>query len=215
MTEPDVTLTDYGLAIENAVFAYLMSRDRRVNNLASWFTLFFAAGSAAALAGGTVHGFFLDERTAGARILWPAALLAIGVSAAAAWAIGARLVLPPAPARTLTVVAGVQLVAYAVVIVLITQSFTAAIVNYLPAAVFLLGAFGLHHWRTGGRPALIAAIGLILIFVASGVQIGRIAVDPRWLTHNALNHVIQGVALLLLFVGARGVSPCEGGSHPC
>ncbi len=215
MTEPDVTLTDYGLAIENAVFAYLMSRDRLANGLAGWFTLFFAAGSVAALAGGTVHGFFLDERTAGARILWPASLLAIGVSAVAAWAIGARLVLPPAPARIITVMAAGQLVAYAAVIVLVTQSFTAAIVNSLPAAAFLMAAFGLHYRRTGGRPALIAAIGLFLIFVASGVQMGRIAVDPRWFNHNALNHVIQAAALLLLFGGARGLSPSAAGSPPC
>lgn len=215
MTEPDVTLTDYGLAIENAVFAYLMSRHRRGNGLAGWFTLFFAAGSAAALAGGTVHGFFLDERTAGSRILWPATLLAIGVSAAAAWTIGARLVLAPAAARIVQVTAGVQLIAYAGVIVLLTQSFTAAIVNYLPAAAFLLAAIGLHHRRTGGRPALVAATGLILVFVASGVQMCRIAVDPRWFNHNALNHVIQAAALLLFFVGARGLSPSAGGSQPC
>lgn len=215
MTEPDVTLTDYGLAVENAVLAYLMSRHRRGGGLAGWFTLFFAAGSAAALAGGTVHGFFLDERTAGARILWPVSLLAIGVSTAVAWVIGARLALAPAVARFITVLAGVALVAYAAVIFFLTQSFTAAVVNYLPAAVFLLAAFGVHHRRTGQRTALVAALGLILMFVASGVQLGRIAIDPVWFNHNALNHVIQAAALLLLFLGARGLSLSAGGSHPC
>jgi hypothetical protein len=215
MTELDVTLTDYGLAIENAVFAYFVSRHRPANGLAGWFTLFFAAGSVAALAGGTVHGFFVDERTTGARILWPAALLAIGVSAAAAWTIGARLVLPSVIARIITALAGVQLVAYAGVLVCVTQTFTAAIVNYLPAAVFLLAALVTHHRRTGQRAALVAATGLLLVFVASGVQVARIAVDPRWFNHNALNHVIQAVALACLFVGARGLSGSAEGSHPC
>jgi hypothetical protein len=215
MTEPDVALTDYGLAVENAVFAYLMLRRWRADGVSGWFALFFAAGSAAALAGGTVHGFYLDERTAGARILWPAALLAIGVAAAAAWVIGAHLALAPPAARAIAIAAGVELVAYAAVIFFVTQSFTAAVVNYLPAAVFLLVAFGVRHRRTGQRAALVAAFGLILVFVASAVQIGRIAVDPVWFNHNALNHVIQAVALLFLFLGARGLSPGREGTRPC
>ena len=215
MTEPDVTLTDYGLAVENAVFAYLMLRHRRGAGTPAWFALFFVAGSAAALAGGTVHGFFLDGATTGARILWPATLLAIGVSAAAAWVIGARLALAPAAARVMAVAAGLELIVYAAVILLVTRRFEAAIVNYVPAAVFLLIALCVRYRRTGQRATLIAALGLMLVFVASGVQVGRIAVDPVWFDHNALYHVIQAVALLLLFVGARGLSPGAEGSRPC
>lgn len=215
MTEPDVTLTDYGLAVENALFAYLMFRQGRARDLAAWGALFFAAGSLGALAGGTVHGFFLDERTLGARILWPVALLAIGVSATAAWAFGARLVLPTGVARVITIAAGLEFLAYAVVILTVTRIFAAAIVNYVPAAVFLLLALSACYLRTGQRPALVAAIGVALVFVASGVQFYGVALHPVWFNHNSVYHLFQAVALLLLFVGARAVVPCAGGVSPC
>src|SRR2546422_6430208 len=52
--------------------------------------LFFGSAAVASLAGGTVHGFFLDVRTLGNAVLWRITLIAIGVTAASAWAIGAR-----------------------------------------------------------------------------------------------------------------------------
>ncbi len=71
MTEPDVTLTDYALALEGILFLVLLQRGHaRPWGLRSWFSLFFASVSAASLCGGTVHGFFLDEQTLGHTILW-------------------------------------------------------------------------------------------------------------------------------------------------
>lgn len=70
ISEPDVTLTDYGLAIECAAFAYLLSRRGcRGDPLRTSFMLFFASTALAAFTGGAVHGFFPDERTWGSRIL--------------------------------------------------------------------------------------------------------------------------------------------------
>src|SRR2546428_2799167 len=86
MTEPDVALTDYALALECTVFAYLLQRKEHA--------LFFASAAVASLAGGTVHGFFLDARTLGNAVLWRITLIAIGVTAASAWAIGARVLFP-------------------------------------------------------------------------------------------------------------------------
>jgi hypothetical protein len=62
MTQVDVSLTDYGLAAECLCFAYLMARIRtRTSSLPAVFMLFFFSIAVAAAAGGTVHGFFLDE----------------------------------------------------------------------------------------------------------------------------------------------------------
>src|SRR5689334_2512467 len=92
ITEPAVTLTDYGLAIECALFTYLLSsRGDRHQRLRPWFVLFFASASVAALTGGTAHGFFPNVETTGYAVLWPATFLALGVTALAAWAIGARI----------------------------------------------------------------------------------------------------------------------------
>ena len=58
MTDPDVTLTDYGLALLCAWFVWRMWRGPRFGPARFWLVLFFAAASAAPLLGGTVHGFF-------------------------------------------------------------------------------------------------------------------------------------------------------------
>src|SRR5207245_2244030 len=74
------------------LFLVLLQRRRaRPGGLRPWFSLFFASVSAASLCGGTVHGFFLDKQTLGAAVLWPLTLLATGVTALSAWALGARL----------------------------------------------------------------------------------------------------------------------------
>jgi hypothetical protein len=157
----------------------------------------------AALAGGTVHGFFRDEQSGAAAALWATTLLAIGLSALAAWAVGASLRFSPAVVRWVVVVAVVEFLLYAVVLSR-SQAFAVAILNYLPAAVFLLIVFALELRRLRSREMLAAVVGLLLTFVAAGVQLGRLAVHPGYFDHNALYHVIQAAALFLLFRGARG-----------
>ena len=195
MTEPDVALTDYALAIECTVFAYLLYRKE--------LKVFFGSAAVASLAGGTVHGFFLDARTLGNAVLWRITLIAIGVTAASAWAIGARVLFPAPTARRITIAAAAALAAYCVVTLFITQEFRAAVVFYLPAVVFLLVALAVAYARARERGILVAVVGLGLMFIAAAVQQARIALHPRYFNHNALYHLIQALALWLLFLGLR------------
>ena len=195
MTEPDVALTDYALALECTVFAYLLQRREH--------TLFFGSAAVASLAGGTVHGFFLDARTLGNAVLWRLTLIAIGVTAASAWAIGAKVLFAAPTARRIRMAAAAALAAYCVVTVFITQEFRAAVVFYLPAVVFLLVALSVAYARAREQGILVAVAGLGLMFIAAAVQQARIALHPRYFNHNALYHLIQAVALWLLFLGLR------------
>jgi hypothetical protein len=204
MTEPDVALTDYALAVECGVFAYLLSRQASRNrSLSAWFVLFFGATTGAALAGGTVHGFFLDERTLGARVLWPAALLALGLVALAAWEIGATLRFAPPLVRKISLVARAEFVVYAGVVFFVSQAFAVAVLNYLPAMLFLVVVFGLEYRRTRARAVRLGFVGLVLSLVASAIQQSGIALHPVYFNHNALYHVIQVVALFMIFLAAR------------
>jgi hypothetical protein len=51
-------------------------------------------------------------------------------------------------------------------------------------------------------------IGLALTFVAAAVQQAHVTVHPR-LGHNALYHLIQGIALALVFTCARWIARRE------
>jgi hypothetical protein len=204
MREPDVTLTDYVLAVECALFAgWLLLRSGAGTALCSWFAVFFAGASSASLFGGTVHGLFPEEQSAGHRILWPATLLAIGVATLAGWSIGARLVRSPAVARWVRVLAWVQLCLYGAAVLLLTDSFALAVANYVPAALFLLGALVLTHKRSGHPGLGLASWGIVLSFCAAAIQQLELGVHPVYLSHNAVYHVVQAVAFALIFLGAR------------
>ena len=204
ITEPDVTLTDYSLAIECALFTYLLHRqDSMQRQLKTWFMLFFMSIGVGALTGGTVHGFFLNEATAGYAVLWPATLLAIGVTALAMWIIGATIHFSTTTARWIAIVAAVGFIGYCVVVLFVTQAFFVVMVNYLPAVSFLLLVFLGLYLKTRARLVLFGVAGLALILVASWVQYSGIALHPIYFNHNAFYHLLQAVALFLVFWSAR------------
>jgi hypothetical protein len=199
--EPDVTLTDLGLAIECAVFAMLLLRDTGTRTR-RWFAAFFAVLSAAAALGAIEHGFVADKAAPAGRMVWTATLLAVGLAAVAGWGAAARLVLGGRTARAVTGGVAVAFAGYAAVVVGVDLRFLVAIAFYLPAAIFLLVAFVLVA-RHGHRGVIAGAWGMGLTFVAAAVQQGRVALHPRYFDHNALYHVVQAVGLYLVFRGAR------------
>ena len=204
MTEPDVTLTDYALALEGIFFFVLLQRGRaRSWEMRFWFSLFFASVSAASLCGGTVHGFFLDEQTLGHTILWPTTLLAIGVTSLSAWVIGAKLLFSRRVALWVLVVAVLQFAFYCSVVLFRTEEFWVAILDNLPAVLFLIIALGLAYRREKQGSLLLAAGGLVLSLVAALLQQLEIGIHPVYFNHNALYHVLQAAALFLFFLGSR------------
>jgi len=204
MLEPDVALTDFGLALECAVLAILLRvRPARDHASRTAFVVFFAALAAAALSGGIVHGFLPDEASAGYRVVWRATMLAIGLAAVAAWSAGAHLAMTASAATWVTRAAVAGLAAYALVVLRVTDDFAAAVGFYLPAALFLLGAFAVQYRRTRAAPLRAGMAGLLLTFIASGAQQAGIDLHPRYFNHNALYHLLQAVAMWLVYVSAR------------
>jgi hypothetical protein len=214
MTEPDVALTDYGLFVECAVFAWLVFRQTAQNTaLRAWVVLFFAATALAALCGGTVHGFFTDETAGVGWALWKVAMLSIGGAALAGWAIGGRLLFSRRGADRVLVFAAGLIVAYAAAIVFVNDAFVVAVAGYVPAAALLLAGFIRAAVRGQGGWATPGAWGLALSFAAAAIQQLRVALHPVYFNHNALYHVVQAVALALLFAACRGLLNMRGDLH--
>lgn len=207
LTEPAVTLTDYALAIECVAFVLLLMRgDAGDRTLRFWFVVFFASAAAASLLGGTVHGFFPDTANETRQILWKATLLAILVTSLAGWNIGATILFSGRGATVVRGLAIVQLVLLALVVLFVRPEFLMAIVAYVPATLFLLISL-IAAYRSRRLPPLRwGIVGLGLTFVAAAVQRLHLSVHPYYFNHNALYHVIQGVALWMIFLGARSIS---------
>ena len=207
LSEPAVALTDFALAIECAVFVLLLTRGKATDRtLRLWFVVFFASAGLASLLGGSVHGFFRDKASDGRRILWQAALLAILVTALAAWNVGAGLLLTERNAGRVRRLAILQLVIFSFVVMFVKHEFFIAIIAYLPATLFLLIGL-IAGYRSRRLPALRWGIaGLGLTFLAAAVQRLNIVIHPHYFDHNALYHVIQGAGLWMIFLGARCIS---------
>jgi len=203
VTEPDVAITDYLLALECTLFVWLLYRrtpsSRAIRNS---FALFFAATAVAATAGGTVHGFFLDASSRAGNLLWRVALLALGFTAFALWSLFALLLFSPRVSNAIRVVAGIELLGYAVLVLTASRSFRVAIAEYVPAVLMLCVAFVLMYLR-GRDPTLLAgAGGIALAIVASYLQQRHVGIHPVYFNHNALYHLLEAVALLLVFRAA-------------
>jgi len=207
LLEPDVAWTDFGLAIECAwLAAWLFWYGVAERSLRRWFVIFFAAVGLAALLGGITHGFLSDTKSAIYALIWSATLIAIGMAGLSSWAIGGRLLFSERAARRVLVFAGSLFAMYVATVLLVSQSFAVAIVYYVPAAAFLLAAFALIYLRRHRNYLVAGIVGLALSFVAAAIQQTGTGILSLGLTHNALYHLIQAAALLLIFSAALGLT---------
>jgi hypothetical protein len=206
LLEPDVALTDYALAVEAAVFAWALARGpQRSTSIRRALVLFFSSLSVAAALGGTVHGFTAAS-SAWFAVLWPATMIAIGATAASAWWLGALLLLTASFARWIAIAAGVEFFAYSIAVVFFRRDFAFAIFNYLPSAAFLLAALLVQLIRTRRSEYLLGSAGMVLTFIAAAVQYFHVPLYPPYVGHNAFYHLLQMIALALLFLWARQAS---------
>ena len=184
--EPMTLATDYLLTIAAAVFAVRLGRTNRQWALAFLFT---AAGS---FFGGTYHGFYPVVSVLTAVVLWKFTVFSIGL---------ASFFLVIGSSRKLLLIALVKLIVY--MSWMTTHSeFLWVIIDY-GAALLIVGA--VHLVRRG--PATPWVLGSIVASVlAALVQMSRLTLHEHF-NHNDLYHVIQLVALWLLYRGGKLTNP--------
>ena len=104
---------------------------------------------------------------------------------------------------------------YLAIVLFVSRAFVVAIIHYLPAALFLFAAFimGLRRRREGFLAAGVA--GIALTFLAALVQQSGIGIEALHFNHNALYHLVQAVALFLIFLAARGLLRRSHGAESC
>lgn len=205
MTQLDVSLTDYGLAAECLWLGYLMARLRTTaaSSLPLLFAAFYFSIAIAAVAGGTVHGFFLDKSSPGYSILWPLTLIFVGVTALFGVQIGSALQFSPPTTTYINRGAVAIFLAYCAAVLFFRRDFRVAILDYVPALVFLGVTFLLAYRRRNQPRLLIGFIGVCTMLFAAAAQQAKIGIDPVYFDHNALYHVLQGIALFMVFLAAR------------
>ena len=191
--------TDYALGLL-ALSLAIRIRRRGAESGRPYWAATLAAAAAAAFLGGSYHGFlpWLDPGIA--TLLWKATLLAIGCAAYGVSIATARIHLSGPAQRVCRIVAAVQLALYTVGAML-TDVFLVAIVNYSIAFGFVLVMHARAWLRWKDLPAAWVVAGVVVSFLAAGIQASGIAPHPHF-NHNDLYHVVQMVGTWMLYRGA-------------
>jgi len=182
MHDPMALVTDYLLGIVALVFA---SRIRHVHRMWALAFLFTAAG---AFLGGSYHAFAPDDQ-----LLWKATTFAVGL---------ASFYLLSGADRRFTIFAVVKLIVY-MSWMITHDGFVWVIVDY--GISLLLIAISSILQRS---PAMPWILGSIAMSIAGGaVQYSGWSIDPTWFDFNDIYHVIQTVALWMLYRAAFLIKP--------
>ncbi|MEE8388403.1 MAG: hypothetical protein V3R65_07500 [Acidiferrobacterales bacterium] len=204
LLEPDVTLTDFALAIECAVFVAILTTTGRWGlPYQTAFVFLFACNSMASFFGALVHGHYPDRHLGAGSFFWRGSLLTIGASTIAIWAIGAQLLFGTEVSGVITAAAIGAFLVYALLLLIRVPPFSWAVIFYLPAVFFMLAAFVISYSISGKQEMLYGLAGTILTLAAAIIQRSKIKLHPRYFNHNAIYHVVQAVALLMIFLAAQ------------
>lgn len=196
MREADVTLTDFGLAFLCFVLSAMLIGH---GDVAPLFAGLYAALGVAAFLGALSHGWFWDRSRGIGRANWLATMLAIGGANLFLWLISARIF-----GLSESWGAGIafgQFVLYAMLALFVTRSFLLSSGFSLPPTLALLAGF---LWTGNWLGA--AGLGVAL---AGAVQQAA-GVRGLGLTQNALYHVIQALAFVLVFLAITDITALPG-----
>jgi hypothetical protein len=195
MHEPAVVLTDFVLAILGGAFWWRL----RGGGLGA---VIMGGLASAAFWGGVFHAFFpARTSTPLGFVAWLPVAFSILTVAAALLTLALSLLTPrlPVPLRR-TIVTGYA-VGFVGVVLFIDESFSMIVALYGPTLVLALGAATYKAIRARSGRWTLVACGLALSATAALLQQARVALHPVYFDHNAVYHVVQAAALVLLYLG--------------
>jgi len=202
--EPDVALTDLGLAILGAYFSWRLAIDSARRALTRLAAVVMGGLASAALWGAIFHAFFPAKTATRAGFLaWALVALSIVVVASALLGLALWLLAPKIGAVVRGAVVAVYAIGFAYTVVMLDDSFTSIVRFYAPTLVLVLVAAAVQAIHTRSEGWALVAAGFALSIAAAVLQQAKVAVHPTYFNHNAVYHVVQGVALVFLYQGFR------------
>lgn len=204
MNEPDVVLTDAGLAVLGFYLGWRLwtLRDRGVLQTAG--AVLMAGLASAAFWGAVFHALFREgTATTVGFVFWVPVALSILTVAATMIALSLRVLAPRLGRRPRRAVVAAYAVAFAGAVLLIDESFTMIVRFYGPALVLVLTVAAWQARRTASRGWRLIAVGFAVSAVAAVLRQAGVALHAVYFDHNALYHVVQAAASVLLFIGFR------------
>lgn len=212
--EADVALTDVALAVVAVTLAWWLWRGPDRGAAQAEGATLLAGLSGGALWGAIYHGLLPAGTTTTAGLsVWTLVGLSLAVVGATLLDLGLRIVWPglTAPVRRRIVSAYAIL---AVLVFLIDNSSSTMVRFHAPAGVFFLFGAAREAVRSRERSWTLVTVGILVSAAGALMQQMRIAIDPAYFDHNALYHVVQAGAVVLLYLGFAGARLDQPGRIP-
>jgi hypothetical protein len=201
ISEPTTLATDYVLGAICAVLAWRLRSKARVANgraMRLWAQA-LAATAVGSFAGGTYHGFSTVLPPELARAIWALTTIVVGMAACLLLSATLTAAVHRTTRRWLLLAVWGQFAVYAVWM-LRHEAFVNVIVEYGLAMLFVLLLHLAAPRLRCERSTRWVIAGVALTFAAAGVQQSGFNLH-RHLNHNDLQHLVQMVAVWLLYKG--------------
>ena len=220
--DPDVVFTDLGLAIIGGYLAWRLAKrgrggggDSKGDFLTRAGVTLMAGLASAAFFGAVFHALFPPGAdTTASSLAWVPVSLSILLVASTLLALGLFVLIPGLSRGVRRGLVALYAAVFAVVVLFVDDSYGTIVRFYAPTLIlFLIAALRQAMRKTGPGWGLLA-ISFVISIAAAVLQQMRIGVHPDYLDHNALYHVLQGIALVLLFRGFARVNHAIGANSP-
>lgn len=200
--EFDVAITDLLLFAESAVFVYfLWQRQSTQTLLRRLLILLFLALGTSSLLGALFHAFFpAKATTTGGFAFWMLVATSIGITACAVWCINALIFKGQKFFKIVLPFVVLYITAFTYIMFFIDYQFKTIIFFYAPPMIVLALVSLIKFLRKHTFAWIGVLTGVILSFVAAAIQYLQIGIHPIYFNYNALYHMIQGVALAVIFL---------------
>lgn len=188
--DPDVVFTDLALAALGGFFAWRLRRESAPG------VAIMVGLASAAFWGAIFHAFFpaKTETTAG-YLVWLLVAFSIAIVAESLLNMALTILLARhTQARRVIVVAYCLL--FIIIVLFVDESFSTVVRLYAPTLLLAFIAAAIDRWT-------LIAVGLLLSAAAAVLQQAHVAIHPVYFDHNAVYHVIQAAALIVLYLGFR------------
>ena len=200
--DPDVVLTDLALAVLGTWLAWRLGRTPADGTMARSGVLLMGALASAAFWGAVFHGFFpAGTTTRTGFAAWMLVAISIAVIGMALLGLAVRVAAPRLAAPARRAITGAYGAAFVLTVLLVDESYGTIILFYAPVVVLFLIVAARQAVRTRNTGWTLIAASFALSLLAAALQQARVSIHPEHFDHNAVYHVLQGIALVLLYRG--------------
>jgi hypothetical protein len=200
--DPDVVFTDLGLAILAAWLGWRLWARTAPGTLPRAGVVLLGGLASAAFWGAIFHAFFPDDTaTLPGFIAWIPVSLSILIVGATLLELSLRLLAPRLTPPIRRSLVAVYAAAFATVVLLVDESFSSIVRFYVPPLLLFLAAAVRQSIRGASAAWTLIAVAFTISAGAAVLQQAEVSIHSVYFDHNAVYHVVQAVAVVLLYLG--------------